>query len=272
MLERGSAYLTGSGLPKATSAGRDGAFSGEPPKTTVPGTDRIEVYRRGLLVNPQFRELSDAALDHLARKARIITFDRGERVVSRGDELRYAGVVLSGGIRSSVTSIDGYESSASVLRRGSFHGIMGVPEVTECQWDCVAFGRTELVAIYCTDFRAALSLYPDITLLIAKALNYRLKKAYSLIANATLQNLENRVRRTLVMLAGDPQYCGSKPADIAITQEALGHFVQCTRPTINKVLKDLEREGMIEVGYGRIRIIDMCALQTEIEGEALYVL
>jgi len=234
--------------------------------------DRTEFYRQALCVNPMFRELTEAALDHFARKARLITFEPGERVVARGDELRYTAVVLSGGIRSFVTSIDGYELSVSILQRGSFHGVMGVPEPTECQWDCIAFGRTEVVAIYCSDFRSALAQYPDVSLMLAKMLNYRLKKSYSMISNVTLQNLETRVRRTLLMLTGDPQYRGAKPADIAITQEALGHFVQCTRPTINKVLKDLERSGVVEVGYGHIRILDIDSLQADIEGEVVYVL
>ncbi|MCI5076743.1 Crp/Fnr family transcriptional regulator [Oricola sp.] len=232
----------------------------------------MTAYRRGLLLSPLFAELSDPSLDYLVRKARLVTFDAGERVVARGDEIRYAGVVLSGGIRSSITSIEGCEASSSVVRRGSFFGIMGIPEPTKSHWDCAAVAKTELVALYCSDIRASFAHHPEIALLVAKALNYRLKKSFSLISNATLQNLENRVRRTLVMLAGDPRYGGEKPADIAITQEALGNFVQCTRPTINKVLKDLERAGMIEVGYGRIRIVNMRALQAEIEDEAVYYL
>lgn len=250
----------------------DSTFASGRTKVAGISADRTEAYRLGLLVNPLFAELSDASLDHLVRKARLITFEAGDRVLARGDEIRYAGVILSGGIRSSVTSIDGSESSASIQRRGSFTGIMGVPEPTKSLWDCAAVERTELLAIYCADFRTSLLQHPDIALLITKALNYRLKKAHSLITYATLENLENRVRRTLVMLAGDPHYYDAKAADIAITQEALAQFVQCTRPTINKVLKDLEREGAIKVGYGRIRILDMDALHEETEGEALYFL
>jgi CRP-like cAMP-binding protein len=113
--------------------------------------------------------------------------------------------------------------------------------------------------------------YPDVALLLAKLLNYRLKKAYSIISNATLQSLDTRLRRTLAMLASDVGSNGEQ-VDIKITQQALGHFVQCTRPTINKALKDLERTGAIKVGYGQIRILDVKALRSEIEGEVLYVL
>jgi len=233
--------------------------------------ERVQFYRECFCVNPMFAELSDAALNHLAGVARLVTFKDNDRIVSRGDEIRYAAVILTGGIRSSTTSTDGFELSMSILRRGAFHGVMGVPEPTTCPWDCFAVGRTEVVAIYCSDFRAAVSQYPDIALLLAKLLNYRLKKAYSLISNATLQSLDTRLRRTLAMLASDIGSNGEQ-VDIKITQQALGHFVQCTRPTINKALKDLERTGAIKVGYGQIRILDVKALRSEIEGEALYVL
>jgi CRP/FNR family cyclic AMP-dependent transcriptional regulator len=238
---------------------------------TAKSAGRVLFYRECLCVNPMFAGLSDTALNHLAGVARLVTFKDNDPIVSRGDEIRYAAVVLTGGIRSSTTSADGCELSMSILRRGAFHGVMGVPEPTTCPWDCFAVGRTEVVAIYCSDFRAAVSQYPDIALLLAKLLNYRLKKAYSLISNATLQSLDTRLRRTLAMLASDVGGAGEQ-VDIKITQQALGHFVQCTRPTINKALKDLERTGAIKIGYGQIRILDVKALRSEIEGEALYVL
>lgn len=182
------------------------------------------------------------------------------------------GVILKGGIRSSLTSQDGGELSMSILQRGAFWGVLGVAEPTPSPWDCFAFGETEMAVILTSDFRVALTRFPDLGLVVAKMLNYRLKKAYAFVTNVALESVENRLRRSLLMLAGDQVYSDSaKPIEISITQEALGRFVQCTRPTVNKALKNIEQLGLIVVGYGVIRIINLKALQTSLDEEPLLV-
>lgn len=227
----------------------------------------------GLKLNPMIAELSPRAIDCLAQYSRIIKFADRDRIISRGDEMRYSGVVLSGGVRNSVTSSEGYELSMSILMRGSHYGSIGVIDITPSPWDCFAHGATELLGIFNNDFRAAMHQFPEIAIMLARLTSYRAQKAYAVMTNVSLENLENRLCRTLLMLAGQAIH-EDEPniREISITQETLGHFVQCTRPTVNKALKDLERAGVIKVGYGIIQIINIAMLKKRTEGEAIYLL
>lgn len=233
----------------------------------IPSNSESDPRRRRaewLCLNPQLANLPQEALQDLARQVRLIRFDTNDRLASRGDEIRYAGVIVSGGLRSSLTSFDGHELSMSILRRGAFYGWMGIIEPTLSPWDVYAHSPTELACLYIGEFRAVLQRHPSLMMMVARALNFRLQKAYAHMGNLVLDDLEARLRRTLFMLAGDrTKFTDGDLPSITITQEALGHFVQCSRPTVNKLLRELEDKGLIELGYGVIRIRDLDALVPE---------
>lgn len=247
--------------------------SGKSLDDVMKAASQTEFLRTCLQVSPLFNALPPATLDALSGVARLVTFAPNQRIHSRDDEVHFSGVILSGGIRSSMTSVDGYEFSVSILRRGAYFGSAGVVEPTHAYWDCYAHGHTEMVAIQNRDFRPALDSHPQLGIMLAKAANYRLRKAYLLMSNLVLETLDRRLRRTLVMLVGASE--GSERGgipEIAITQEALGQFVQCSRPTVNKALRDLEDAGIIEIGYGVIRVLDLPSLQKSFESEAILTL
>jgi len=226
-----------------------------------------------LCLNPQLANLPPNALQDLARHVRLVRFDADDRLASRGDEIRYAGVVVTGGLRSSLTSFEGHELSMSILRRGAFYGWMGIIEPTLSPWDVYAHSPTEMACLYISGVRAALQQHPSVMMMVARALNLRLQKAYAHMGNLVLDDLEVRLRRTLFMLAGDrTKFAEGELPTITITQESLGHFVQCSRPTVNKLLRELEDAGLIELGYGVIRIRDLDRLTPERLDGSVYLL
>ncbi len=48
---------------------------------------------------------------------------------------------------------------------------------------------------------------------------------------------------------------------IQLPQRTLAAMLGVARPSLNKVLKDLERRGLVELGYGTIRLPDEDGLQ-----------
>jgi len=235
--------------------------------------EQIEFYRSCLVTSPLMRDLDQASLDALARVARIVGYADGESIHARDDVMTYSGVILSGGIRSSLTSQDGYEFSISILRRGAYYGTLGLLEPTPAVWDCSAYGTTELVVIQNRDYRSLMNVHPGLAIMLARATNYRLRKAYIKMSNIVLESLERRIRRMLIMLIEPDDGSGRTTIpEIAITQEMLGHFVQGSRPSVNKALRELERLGIVEIGYGLIRILDEPALRSGFEGETFLVL
>lgn len=219
---------------------------------------RTKVLAEYLRINPQIAKLSCAAQEALARHARIIHFARDELVLTHGEEMRFAGVILRGGLRSTVCGYEGQELSMSVLRRGAFYGWVGLMAPTPSPWDMYAQGPTELLAIQMSDFRHVMKTHLEFNAIVAEALSAKLRKAFNHMSILTLDTLEDRLRRTLVMLAGDREmFDKSNPPSIKITQESLGGFVRCSRPTVNRLLRELEQAGLIRLAYGEIIIPDL---------------
>lgn len=50
-------------------------------------------------------------------------------------------------------------------------------------------------------------------------------------------------------------------ASVAVSQEALAMMLGMTRQTLSKELKQLARDGVLTMGYGRIDIVSMAALE-----------
>ena len=72
--------------------------------------------------------------------------------------------------------------------------------------------------------------------------------------------VERRVRRRLVELAELFPGADGIPA-ITLTQEALAELAGAARPTVNKVLRDEEKRGTIELSRGKTRILDLEGLR-----------
>lgn len=224
-------------------------------------TRRTDRFARNLRMSPQMASLTPEVLHALARKARIMRFASNELVLARGEQMRIAGVVLRGGLRSTVTGYDGHELSISVLRRGTFYGWLGLMAPTPSPWDMYAHGPTEFLAIQITDFRRAMQEHSELNAFVAEGLSAKLRKAFDHMHILTLDGPEERLRRVLVMLAGDrAMFAKGAVPRIKITQEALGGFIRCSRPTVNKLLRDMEKSGEIRLAYGEIVIPDLTAL------------
>lgn len=232
----------------------------------------IEFLKSCLVTNPLFAELSPDTLDQVARITRLGSFAPESPIAAHEEEMTISGVIVSGGIRNSVTNVDGYEFSMSILGRGAFYGTIGLVDATPSPYDCVSHGQTEIAMFANRDYRALLRHQPELALLAARAMQYRLRKAYGFMVNQLLDNLDRRLRRTLIMLVNAGAVAEGGAPEISITQELLGNFVQSSRPSVNKALRELEREGVIEIGYSVIRIVDMKALAASFEGEKILTL
>ena len=69
-----------------------------------------------------------------------------------------------------------------------------------------------------------------------------------------------RVTRRLVELAGVYGSGSRDPVTILLTQEELAELTGATRPTVNRVLRALEDDGLIDQQRGRLRLLDVDAL------------
>ena len=64
----------------------------------------------------------------------------------------------------------------------------------------------------------------------------------------------------LALLLGNMAQAVAEDASLPVTQQELAELLGVTRPTANGALRELEALGLVERGYGRLRVRDRHAL------------
>ena len=98
--------------------------------------------------------------------------------------------------------------------------------------------------------------HPGVKDVLLRLLAQQLARASDRIVEAHYTDAETRVRRRLCEL-GERYATGGGAAVVPLTQEDLAGMAGTSRATANRVLRDQERRGNVELGRGRILIRDL---------------
>jgi CRP-like cAMP-binding protein len=118
-----------------------------------------------------------------------------------------------------------------------------------------ALEDAETMSVYKVDFDHVRARHPSVDRILLRFLTNEVRVLNERLLEALYVPVEKRVRRRLVELAA--LYGGGERAVIRLTQETIAELAGATRPTVNQVLRDEEKRGTIELGRGRIDVIDV---------------
>jgi CRP/FNR family transcriptional regulator, cyclic AMP receptor protein len=122
----------------------------------------------------------------------------------------------------------------------------------------VALEDTETLQLLRTDFAALLADHPDVRTMLVRLLDGRLRRTSQDLLEALYLSAEARVLRRLSRLGAI--YAERGTGTIPITQEQLATMAGTTRPTVNRVLRRAQSEGLVKLERERITVTDQEAL------------
>lgn len=96
---------------------------------------------------------------------------------------------------------------------------------------------------------------PDVDRFIIEVLVDQVQRLSGLLVEALHDPVEKRVLRRLSALA-ELHDDDAVVVEVPVTQEDVASLAGTTRPTANRVLKEAEANGLIELSRGRIRVVD----------------
>jgi CRP/FNR family transcriptional regulator, cyclic AMP receptor protein len=101
---------------------------------------------------------------------------------------------------------------------------------------------------------------PEFERFLIEVLAAKVRRLSSRLVEALHVPVETRVLRRVADLA--ELHGGTDgPVEVPVTQEDLASMAGTTRPTANRVLKEAEAAGMIELGRGKVIVSDQRALR-----------
>ncbi len=197
----------------------------------------------------------------LLATTRVRRFGRGEVVVHEGDPADSLHLVESGRLAVRVTTPTGERATLNLLGPGQYFGELSLldgrtPIRTA---SIVALESSTTRSLSASAFRELRQRHRAAERFLLALLARRVEELSGRVVEAMYDGLDRRVHRRLLELAS--LYDDGKPSVvITLTQELLAELVGGTRPSVNQVLQRLADQGIVELGRGRITVLDRRAL------------
>ncbi len=224
-----------------------------------------------LLSLPLFSLLSEKEIADLAARIRLRAFHRAEVIFRKDDPGTHLYLVLEGAVKISLPGEFGQEALVAIMRPGEFFGELALFDRTPRSATAVALEETRLALLAGDDFLGFLEHHPTAVRIVLETLARTIRRLSDRVENLTFLDVPGRVAKYLLDLAqvNRPVAIASGsgnegPLELKLTQDELAAFVGASRVSVNRVLGDLERRGLVAVRRRRIVISDPERLSKEI--------
>ena len=195
--------------------------------------------------------------------ARRRTFRKGEVVFHEGDPADAMHLVAVGHLAVQVSTPDGERVTLNVLSPGDTVGELSLvrrdaPDRRSAT--VVALDAAETRVLGMGVYQELCQRHPGVQDLVVVALADRVRDLSARLLESMYVGLDRRLYRRLLELT-EVYADGAATVVVPLTQEQLADLVGGTRPTVNQVLQRLQAQQLIEIGRGRLTVLDAPALR-----------
>lgn len=207
-----------------------------------------------------FSTLAEADRRELRSVMRRRRFGRGEVVCHEGDPGDSLHVVEKGRFVASVSSpLSGQALAVNLFTVGDLFGELAVlGELRTRTATVTALTPAETLELRRADFERVITQFPSTQRFLLTALAERVREMTTQLAEAVFTPVDRRLFRR-VLLLHDVATGGQEW--ITVRQEDLAMLAGTTRATVNRFLRKGEESGVIELGRGRLRVLDRHRLE-----------
>lgn len=188
------------------------------------------------------------------------TFARNEVLFHEGDPADTIHLIGKGRVAARITTPQGHMATLEVIGPGDFVGELALLRTDSIRSATViALEPTETISIRKTDFDELRRQHPSVTDVLIQILAKRVRDLSGQLVEALFVAADVRVLRRLLALGtvyGDTQ----SPVVVPLTQEDLAGLAGTTRATVNRVLRAEQQRGTVQLGRGKITVVDPGAL------------
>jgi CRP-like cAMP-binding protein len=185
----------------------------------------------------------------------------GGTVVMRKGEVVDAWIgVIDGLVKINVVSAVGKTATFTGVGPGGWFGEGSILKNEARKYDVVALRDTRIAWMPRRTFERLLDTSIAFNRFLLAQLNERLGQFIGMVEYERLLEPDARVARCLAELFNPHLYPGHR-AELEISQEEIGYLSGVSRQRVNQALQVLSRAGLLELAYGRVRILDLAGLR-----------
>jgi len=214
--------------------------------------------------SPLFTGISAASRRRLEESLVLRRFDKDSVVYLRGDDAVAFYGIAEGRVRFSAGSPEsGKEVVLNYAGAGEWFGEIGLFDGLPRIVDALTAETTTLQVLAARELLALCRSDSGLSFQFVALFSRRMRMAESIVMDAAFLSLPERLAKKLLMLALDESCSEATPHGPAVrmSQDELGRLTGVTRESAGRQLKLWEREGIVELDYGRVVIVDPARLR-----------
>ena len=212
--------------------------------------------------NRLFRGLSAATIQQIAALAIRRPYEPDALVFSQGDPGDSLYGVVTGKVRISASTREGKEMFLNIMEPGDTFGEIALLDGNPRTATATTTATSELMIIPRAQFLALLQREPTVAIHLLQLLCQRIRWTSAQAEDSALLTVPNRLARRLLSLAKLHGQQSPKGVQLIISQEEMGRFLGISRQAVNQYLQEWRTKGWVDVGRGKVTVLDESALQT----------
>lgn len=185
---------------------------------------------------------------------------KGGYVCRKGEMVEHWLGIMEGMVKMTNFSAAGKSVSFTGVPPGGWFGEGSILKREILKYDAMALRDSRIARMPMSTFHWLLDTSLPFTRFLLMQLNERLGQFIGMVENDRLLNPDTRVARCLVSMFNSHLYPGLEKL-VQISQEELGLLSGASRQRANQALQLLEKQGLLSLDYGGIRILDLEGLR-----------
>lgn len=185
---------------------------------------------------------------------------KGGYVCRKGEMVEHWLGIIDGMVKMNNFSANGKSVTFTGVPPGGWFGEGTVLKNETLKYDAMALRDSRIARLPVATFMWLLDNSLPFTRFLLMQLNERLGQFIGMVENDRLLNPDTRVARCLASMFHSHLYPGFENT-VQISQEELGLLSGASRQRANQALQLLERQGLLSLDYGGIRILDLDGLR-----------
>jgi CRP/FNR family cyclic AMP-dependent transcriptional regulator len=208
---------------------------------------------------PLFSSFSDAQVSQLLPGMQHRSYPRNSFILRAGEETDALYIVLSGRVKVLIPDEEGHEVILSILGPQEYFGEMGLLDDQTRSASVETLEPCEMLRLTKAGFTNILKDNFELAMLILQNLVKRLREADRKIESLALIDVYGRVARLLIDMAQNVD--GKWIVEHAPAKQEIARMIGASREMVSRVVKDLQRKGLIRAEKRRIYVLDKASMQ-----------
>ena len=226
----------------------------------------MQAWRPRLSSGQWFNHLPALLQDSLLAIAKVRRLAPGQRLFRRGDPPCGLYAVLEGSVRIGAVNEQGKEALLSLVEPPHWFGEICLFDGQPRTHDAFGVGLCILLHVPQAALLELLEDQPQYWRHLALLMSHKLRLTFIDLEQLSLKPAPARVAHRLLLIAegyGETEYTRRI---LPLPQEQLALMLSLSRQTINQILKALQNQGILNLSYGEIEVIDLEKLRVAAQG------